>query len=119
MLENNDDWIKNIKTKKGVSLSKLKPEIRVGLRIIYQVYKSFGYELTVTSTNDGKHMFKSLHYKNQAFDSRIWFLNKFKVPAFIPKEKLLKIINVCKNTLGKDYDIILEKTHIHMEYDPK
>lgn len=64
----------------------------------------------ITSANDSKHMEGSLHYKNRAFDVRIWNVkNEELVPGWVARLKL---------ALGPDYDVILEPTHIHVEYDP-
>lgn len=66
------------------------------------------YEITITSGNDGKHSKHSLHYKNKAIDIRTRDMEQ--------KEKVWRRI---KYTLGRDYDVILEDDHIHIEYDPK
>ena len=67
----------------------------------------------ITSANDSKHMATSLHYKNRAFDVRIWNI------AGNTKAEAALWVTRLKATLGKDYDIILEPDHIHIEYDPK
>ena len=64
----------------------------------------------ITSANDGKHMAGSLHYKNRAFDVRIWNILDDTAEAWVGRLKAM---------LGKDYDIVLEKDHIHLEYQPK
>ena len=69
-----------------------------------------GKSLTVTSTNDGKHMKGSFHYKDLAFDLRTWYLSA---------SEQKKLVKDAKAELGKDYDIVIEKTHIHVEYDKK
>ena len=66
----------------------------------------------ITSGNDGKHMDGSLHYKNQAFDIRIYNIVGGHVVARAWCEKARLI-------LGADYDIILEVDHIHAEYQPR
>ena len=62
--------------------------------------------MVITSTYEGSHSEGSLHYANLAVDIR---KNKAKVLSY--KE--------IKQALGKDYDVILEGDHIHIEYDPK
>lgn len=73
--------------------------------------------VVITSANDGRHMDGSLHYKDRAFDIRIWNI----------KSKNSQLRHALARTwaariaerLGEDYDVILESDHIHMEYDPK
>lgn len=74
------------------------------------LHTQLGKNLVVTSTNDGKHMKNSFHYKDLAFDMRIWYLSASERKEIIAK---------ARKKLGKDYDIVLEKTHIHVEYDKK
>lgn len=67
----------------------------------------------ITSAADGDHMINSLHYKNRAFDVRIWN---------IVGDRTQEAEAWCgrlRSTLGKDYDVVLEGNHIHIEYDPK
>lgn len=66
------------------------------------------YIMTITSGNDGKHMKGSLHYQNKAIDIRIKDMK-------YPHANWLMI----RKQLGHKFDVILEKTHIHIEYDEK
>ena len=66
------------------------------------------YVMTITSGKDGIHKRKSKHYDGEAIDIRI---RDMKFP--------LKNTSLIKNLLGKDYDVMLEKDHIHIEYDKK
>ena len=66
------------------------------------------YIMTITSAKDGKHSVNSLHYEGKAIDIRSRDMhNSSRVCYFL------------RMSLGKDYDIINEKTHIHIEYDFK
>ena len=67
----------------------------------------------VTSANDSKHMAKSLHYEDRAFDIRIR-----NIMGDISNNARLWV-KAMKIILGDDYDVILEKDHIHAEYQPK
>lgn len=69
-----------------------------------------GYTPTITSANDGKHMDGSLHYKNHALDIRC---------TDLPKTSWTSYAELLKVRLGPEYDVVLEKDHIHVEYDPK
>ncbi len=65
-------------------------------------------EVPIVHVMDGKHHKGSRHYVGLAFDMRIWYLDSPQAFA----EELQRI-------LGIHYDVVLEKTHIHVEYDPK
>ena len=66
----------------------------------------------ITSANDSKHMHGSKHYTNEAFDIRIRNLTGGHAAARTWVAKM-------QHELGDDYDIVLEKDHIHAEFDPK
>lgn len=53
----------------------------------------------------------SLHKRSRAFDFRISNLKN-------PADKTVWA-QKAKEQLGKDYDVVLESNHIHVEYDPK
>lgn len=108
--QTNPDWLKDVPCKQGVIVKQLKLEIQKALKVFLYVYGFYGQKLTVTSCNDGQHMKESLHYTNDAFDLRTRGING---------DILLKITRKAKSFLGKDYDIVLEKNHFHVEYDPK
>jgi hypothetical protein len=67
--------------------------------------------MVVTSVNDGSHSYSSLHYSGCAADLRIRNLPEHTMPE--------DVANEIKERLGKDFDVIVEKDHIHMEYQPK
>ena len=93
--------------KAGVDISRLKREIRRALPKIEKVYKSYGYELIITSTYEGNHGAGSLHYADQAVDTD----RPAKFADNIKKD--------IKEWLEPDYDVVLEGDHLHTEYDPK
>ena len=67
----------------------------------------------VTSANDSRHLDDSLHYTNQAFDIRIYnIIGDVHCEAKLWAERL-------QQELGPDYDVIYEKDHIHVEFQPK
>lgn len=70
----------------------------------------FGREAIVTSGNDGQHMPGSLHYKGLAMDLRTRDQTHAKITAFATRLQM---------EIGDDYDVVVEKDHIHVEYDPK
>ena len=67
----------------------------------------------ITSANDSIHHPESLHYENQAYDIRIWnIIGSVKAGARAWAERM-------QVALGDDYDVLLERDHIHVEYDPE
>lgn len=65
------------------------------------------YIMTITSAKDGKHMSNSKHYSGNAIDIRTRDMKEINDTA-----------REIKFELGEDYDVIVEKDHIHIEYDP-
>ncbi|RLC84240.1 MAG: hypothetical protein DRI93_03245 [Aquificota bacterium] len=94
--------------KLGVDISRLRRPIRRALNRIDRVFRDHGLEAVITSTYEGNHSPSSLHYANLAVDIR---LPKKLSPAEITQE--------LRDALGSDYDVVLERDHIHIEYDPK
>lgn len=99
-----------MKLKEGVTLHKIMPQTVLAINIAEGIYNIHGIEMVITSVSDGKHSINSLHYMGFAFDTRI---------REIPQATLNAIFNDIKTALGKNYDVVLESTHIHIEYDPK
>lgn len=102
-----------MRVKKGVRVSGLQPEMRRVLVVFESIFKSYGvaHGITITSTNDSVHSAGSLHPYGYAVDLRRWSVNG-KING-----KLKQIIHKAEFQLGSRYDIILEKTHIHIEFD--
>jgi len=93
--------------KLGVSIERLSRKTRRGLEVVAGVFTEFGHEPIISSTYEGNHGASSLHYANDAFDVRL------------PPDGVLRIVPGVRERLGGDFDVILEKDHIHIEYDPK
>ncbi len=67
----------------------------------------------ITSANDSIHHSESLHYLDLAYDIRIWnIIGDVKAEARAWAERM-------QVALGDDYDVLLEKDHIHIEWDPE
>ena len=95
----------------NVSIEKLIPLMVKSLPIIEKACKVIegeSYEMTITSGNDGAHKKGSLHYINRAINIRCKDMKS-------PIEVVLRI----KQRLGRNFDVIYEYNHIHIEYDPK
>ena len=82
-------------------------ELFLALLAADEVYKAHGSEAVITSMNDADHMQGSKHYTGEAADLRRW-------NVWSPS----KVVRELRDALGDDYDVILERTHIHIEFDP-
>ena len=101
-----------MKTKDGsVNLEGLVPEVREKLEVMEAARASalkvlLAGEMTITSAKDGVHGTNSLHYAGRAVDLRIRdFTDMWKM--------------YLQKALGKDWDIVIEPDHIHVELDKK
>jgi len=98
--------------KLGVDIARLKRPIRRKLDLIDNIFERNGYgEAVISSTYEGDHGANSLHYADLAID-----LRRPKKRITITLKDLEKDL---KESLGKDFDVILEGNHFHIEYDPK
>ena len=93
--------------KAGVDISRLERRTRSSLRKIAGVLAGYGEELVITSTYEGNHGAGSLHYANQAYDIRM------------PDKETTALSLELMTVLGSDFDVVIERDHIHIEYDPK
>lgn len=99
-----------IKLKIGVMLRGLTPQTLLAIQVAEGVYADFGHETIVTSVCDGVHSRGSLHYVGLAVDFRTRHLaagDNFKVAGEL------------KDRLGLEFDVVLERDHIHVEYQPE
>lgn len=97
--------------KDGVPTDTLQSVMRMYMYFLaYIHFTSFNKYMCVTSTTDGKHSKKSLHYKGLAIDIRT-FDKTF--------EETNRFVNFIKFHFDKILDVVLENDHIHVEYDPK
>jgi hypothetical protein len=98
--------------KTGTNANGVQPPTWYAVGVAEVVYKNHGMVLVVTSLTDGVHPDKkNIHGLGLAADIRTRDIPT-EVLAVIFKE-LVEILD----PLG--YDIVIELSHIHMEYDPK
>lgn len=96
--------------KEGVKLE-ITEEMARAIPVIMKVYRFLGFDnVTLTSANDGDHMEGSKHGEGNGLDIRIWAMAVYDE---------IRAVVLLKWELGPDYDIVQEKDHIHVEYDPK
>lgn len=101
-----------ISIKPGVNLKGISPEIVIALQVAESIYAKHDIEggLVVTSALDSKHKRGSKHYIGNAVDIRT---------RTVPNDDLkLLISEEIAAALGNEYDVVLESTHIHIEFDP-
>lgn len=99
-----------MKIKDGVVMSGLQLPMRPALLTAEKIYKQYGAELVVTSALEGTHSAGSLHYYGYALDMRT---------KHVPEElRSVLAMTLRKNLekLSKQYRVILEPTHIHVEW---
>lgn len=77
---------------------------------IHAVFEMYGLQTWITSADDSKHMPGSFHYIGLALDFRSYYWLDY-IDQVELADKLAFIV-------GDDFDVVLEKDHIHVEYDP-
>ena len=92
--------------KNSVDLRGLSPQMAIAYTIACKCYGQ--YDCVITSANDSKHGPNSLHYKGQALDLRTRHLNG---------QGLQSVYHKLKESLGDQFDVVLEADHIHIEFD--
>lgn len=97
--------------KLGVDVRGIRPEILLAIQEAREIFRLFKVNLVITSVLDGRHGGpSSLHHSGLAVDLRTRHLEKSDRP--VVAKDLARI-------LGRQYDVVLEKDHIHIEFDPK
>lgn len=116
-----------ITLKNGVKIEDLDPYLRQALGPLAWLWmRLFPQDpdgLTITSghegeVDDGIHKPTSLHYPDnspsglgRAVDLRVWDVGGILHAA--------DFVRTAKIYFGTDFDVVMEKDHIHFEYDPK
>lgn len=93
--------------KHDVNPQGMRPEL---VPAFFAVFAVMGPDTTITSIVDGVHSATSLHYAGCAIDIRTRDMS-----AEDAKDAGKQI----KDRLGRHYDVIVEPTHIHIEYQPR
>ena len=107
-----------MKIKKGANISGLRPEILLAVMVANDIIttetrggdKVFHSPLVITECTGGKHGNGSLHYVGLAVDIRKRDFSPFETN---------ELIALLKARLSAQYDVVNEKTHIHIEFQPK
>lgn len=101
-----------MKLKAGVKVSSIQPAVLLALVAAQEEYQKHNTELVITSADDSHHASTSLHYSGNAVDLRTRTLPN-------PRIDGQQIANTLDEKLGRDYDVIFEGDHIHIEYQPR
>ena len=107
-----------------VSLAGLHIKMRRVLGAVEEVYRLYGRETVITAGteiwNGNKliHSATSFHPFGRALDFRIFYFTIGNT-ADIDYVLVEEIAQELRKKLGKNYDVIVHKNHIHIEYDPK
>ena len=96
--------------KPDVRITGLRPEIILAIVAAERAYAEIGCELMLTSGIEGSHGRGSLHFAGCAVDLRT---------QNVPAGKLQPLVESIRAALGADFDVVLESTHLHAEFQPK
>lgn len=96
--------------KGGVNIQGLDIKIRPAMIAADNVWKRYNQELVITSGLEGTHSAGSLHYYGLALDLR---------SRDFEEGTKRYVAESLQAELGSDFDVILHRSHIHVEYDPR
>lgn len=99
-----------MRLKPGVRLLGLQPQMLVALMVAEGIYTKHSTELVVTSGVEASHSRASKHYAGCAVDIR----SRTLVGA-----SAAEVASEISEALGDDYDVVVEKDHLHIEWEPK
>ena len=96
--------------KKGVEIKYLTPPMLEIMKAVFEVWNYPGVIPVLTSSFDGQHMNGSYHYAGLALDFRTNSISPLDREDFAKK---------LQEELGDDFDVVLENSHLHVEFDPE
>jgi len=99
-----------MKLKPGVKLASLQPQMAVASLVVAGCFTAIGADCVITSGSDSRHSTTSLHYAGAALDFRTRDLDEYSAEL---------VATAAKENLGEDFDVVLEDTHLHVEYQPR
>jgi len=98
--------------KEGVKINGLRTELLLGIMIADRIWKNHGNVLVITEVYPtSQHKISSAHNTGRGADLRTFY--------FDDREEKEEVAQELREALGENYDVVLESTHIHLEYDPK
>lgn len=100
-----------IALKSSARITGVRSETLFAMRVAEGVFEDRKLGLmTITSCMDGKHSAGSKHYIGGAFDIRT---------RDIPADQWQIVAGDIRERLGSEFDVVVEKDHLHIELDPK
>lgn len=99
-----------MKIKEGANIQGLDIRMRPVLIAADMVWQNHGHELCVTAGLDGEHSAGSLHYFGLAVDLRTRYF-------YVTERR--EVAADLRASLNSNYDVVLHRSHIHVEFDPK
>ena len=101
---------------KSVSLDGLHLAMRLVLKLVDEIWDDYGQEAVITAgtevfDTEGNliHSSGSLHPFGRALDIRT---------NYFSEEDKIRVAQDLEDELGSDYDVVLHKSHLHVEYQP-
>lgn len=92
--------------KKGISICGLRPELLFGMMIANEVFENMDELLVITEVVARRSQTWSYHPAGFAFDCRL------------PEEENVDVLGaVLRESLGEEWDVVVENNHIHVEYE--
>lgn len=87
----------------------------------YVVHKHTGEQATLTGGPEDAHGADTLHGGLEAEVLELWDMRSRAADFARPSDYdlALRIVEEIRYHLGPDFDVVLEPSHIHIEYDPK
>jgi len=93
-----------------VKLVGLSVPMAIAHTIVVESFRSCGYDCTMTSATDRTHSRASLHYIGNGSDYSYFGVSPY---------NRLKIRDDVKVRLGREFDVVDEGDHLHVEWQPK
>jgi len=96
--------------KEGVVLWEMHPRVVAAIEDADRIFvRLAGRPAIITSARDGLHSDSSYHYAGRAVDFRSRDLDE---------ATQNRVLRELRSTLGPDFDVLLEPSHFHCEFDP-
>ncbi len=95
-----------MRNKPGISLRGLCSQMALAALIADGIYRKYNVDGVITCGCDGLHMLGSRHYSGEALDFR---------RRDIKPDDFDSFVNDLREALGKEFDVIVHKYHIHVE----